>query len=105
MAAEVADHHPDIRLTFGAVRVFLTSHDVGGITMRDVDLARQISALAADAGLPSTPAQLQRLELALDTWASAEIRPFWQAVLALDPSDQIPEELTDRIGDIPTVWF
>ncbi|MCR8670795.1 4a-hydroxytetrahydrobiopterin dehydratase [Agrococcus sp. HG114] len=42
-AAEAANHHPDVTLTYGAVEVRLSSHDVGAITIRDVRLAREIS--------------------------------------------------------------
>ena len=49
-AAEEANHHPDITLTYPEVTVALASHDVGGVTSRDVDLARRISQLAAEAG-------------------------------------------------------
>lgn len=47
-AADAADHHPDVDLRYGHVDVRLTTHDSGGLTGRDVDLARTISALAAD---------------------------------------------------------
>ena len=50
-AAEAADHHPDISLSYTCVSIALTSHDVGGKTQRDVDLARQISEIAADLGV------------------------------------------------------
>ncbi|AJE32172.1 pterin-4-alpha-carbinolamine dehydratase [Corynebacterium humireducens NBRC 106098 = DSM 45392] len=42
-SAEEANHHPDITLTYGAVDVALSSHDVGGLTIRDVELARVIN--------------------------------------------------------------
>lgn len=102
-AAEAADHHPDITLSYTHVHLVLTSHDVGGKTQRDVDLARQISAIAGDLGHDSEPHAVQRLELGLDTWARDEIKPFWQAVLAMD--DSAPHELTDSTGDNPTIWF
>src|SRR5690625_5473017 len=41
-AAEAADHHPDLHLTYPTVSVTLTSHDAGGGTRRDVDMARRI---------------------------------------------------------------
>ena len=44
--AEEANHHPDIELTYPQVRIALTTHDAGGLTAADVDLARQISAVA-----------------------------------------------------------
>ena len=52
-SAEAANHHPDITLTYAAVVVRLASHDVGGITSRDIRLARAISAHAADLGIPA----------------------------------------------------
>jgi 4a-hydroxytetrahydrobiopterin dehydratase len=45
MEAEAANHHPDLLLTWGRVEITLVSHDVGGITDRDVALARTIAAL------------------------------------------------------------
>ena len=48
-AADLADHHPDVELRYpGRVTVMLTSHDAGGVTERDVELARTVSRLAAD---------------------------------------------------------
>jgi 4a-hydroxytetrahydrobiopterin dehydratase len=37
------DHHPDIDLRYRSVLVRMTTHDVGGISMRDVVLARAIN--------------------------------------------------------------
>lgn len=50
-AAEEANHHPDLDLRYPHLDVALVSHDVGGITQRDLDLARLISQFAADAGV------------------------------------------------------
>ena len=102
-AAEAAHHHPDIRLSYTYVNVVLTSHDTGGKTQRDVDMARQISAIAADLGIEADPHAVQRLEFGLDTWDRDEIKPFWQAVLSM--TDSGPDELTDDEGDMPTIWF
>lgn len=44
--AEKAGHHPDITLTYPEVSVTLSSHDVGGLTSRDVELARKINGHA-----------------------------------------------------------
>lgn len=43
--AEVAWHHPDIKISFGQVEVALESHDAGGITDRDFDLAAKIEQM------------------------------------------------------------
>jgi 4a-hydroxytetrahydrobiopterin dehydratase len=46
--ADRADHHPDILIQFSKVTLTLSSHDAGGVTDRDVRLARQIEAAAKD---------------------------------------------------------
>lgn len=43
--ADEANHHPNIDIRYRNVILFLTSHEVGGITRLDLDLAAQISAL------------------------------------------------------------
>jgi 4a-hydroxytetrahydrobiopterin dehydratase len=53
--ADRADHHPDVDLRYGHVTVWLVSHDVGGLTDRDVELARAVSAAARDLGIPAEP--------------------------------------------------
>jgi 4a-hydroxytetrahydrobiopterin dehydratase len=42
LMAEVADHHPDIDIRYRKVRFDLTTHDSGGLTWRDLDLAETI---------------------------------------------------------------
>ncbi len=43
--AEEADHHPDIRLGWGFAEFEITTHDRGGITEFDFDLAEKINRL------------------------------------------------------------
>jgi 4a-hydroxytetrahydrobiopterin dehydratase len=45
MAAEVLDHHPDLRIVYDTVHLRLSSHDTGGVTARDIRLARKINEL------------------------------------------------------------
>ena len=45
-AARQADHHPDIALSWNEVTIRSWSHDVGGVSERDVALARTLDALA-----------------------------------------------------------
>ena len=40
--AEEVDHHPDIDIRWNKVRLTLSTHSEGGITEKDLDLARQI---------------------------------------------------------------
>lgn len=103
-AAEEANHHPDLDLRYPHVDVSLSSHDVGGMTRRDVDLARTISGLAGERGIAADPAAPQELELGLDTWNSAEIGPFWAAVVGAD-YDHDSDQVADPDGQVPTIWF
>ncbi len=43
--AEAAGHHPDLRVGWGRLEVELWTHDAGGLTELDLDLAASISAL------------------------------------------------------------
>jgi 4a-hydroxytetrahydrobiopterin dehydratase len=45
-AAEAADHHPDLDIRYSKVRVTLSTHSEGGVTARDIDLARAIEGFA-----------------------------------------------------------
>jgi 4a-hydroxytetrahydrobiopterin dehydratase len=106
-AAEAVDHHPDLDLRYTHVDVRLSSHDVRGVTDRDISLARTISSIAADAGVETECGSVSRLELALDTPTFASVLPFWRAVLAMaEPtSDGSGDELFDPFGTLPAVWF
>jgi 4a-hydroxytetrahydrobiopterin dehydratase len=44
-AAESLGHHPDITINYNRVNLSLTTHDVGGLSNLDFDLARQINRL------------------------------------------------------------
>lgn len=103
-AAERANHHPDVVLTYPQVDVDLTSHDVGGVTSRDLDLARSISAIAAELGVEAAPGEVSALELALDVPDADEVKPFWAAVLDYEFHDDWPE-VFDPGGRNDTLWF
>jgi len=57
--AEAAWHHPDIHLSYPRVKVILQSHDAGGITERDFELAKKIEEAVLwypkDQALEGTP--------------------------------------------------
>lgn len=48
--AEEANHHPDICISYNTVVCMLTTHDVGGLTETDFDLAQQIGELVEEEG-------------------------------------------------------
>ena len=87
------------------VDVELVSHDVGGVTDRDLRLARRISEIAAELGIAADPAGVQVLEIGLDTADRLGILPFWQALLGYDESSVYPgREILDPDGRRPTIW-
>ena len=47
LAAEKLNHHPDWSNVWNRVEITLTTHDAGGLTERDVKLAKIIDGLAA----------------------------------------------------------
>jgi len=47
-AAEAANHHPDIDIRWNTVRLALTTHDSGGLTLLDLALAGAIDRLRPD---------------------------------------------------------
>jgi len=104
-AAERANHHPDVTLTYPLVDVKLVSHDVGAVTQRDVDLAREISGIARDKRIDSDPAAPTQLELALDTADAGRIGPFWAALLTGDAGAFDGGEVRDKSQRVPNLWF
>ena len=46
MVAEKRDHHPDLLIGWGKARVLWTTHDAGGITQLDLELAESTDKLA-----------------------------------------------------------
>ncbi|RMD47592.1 MAG: 4a-hydroxytetrahydrobiopterin dehydratase [Alphaproteobacteria bacterium] len=55
LIAERADHHPDWRNVWNRVEVALTTHDAGGLTERDLDLAREMDRRAEARGAAVLP--------------------------------------------------
>ena len=47
MIAETRDHHPEWLNVYNRVEITLTTHDAGGLSLRDVKMARKIDALLA----------------------------------------------------------
>jgi len=43
--AEEQEHHPDINLGWGYVEIYLSTHDIGGISEKDIALAKSIDKL------------------------------------------------------------
>jgi 4a-hydroxytetrahydrobiopterin dehydratase len=51
LVAEKHDHHPEWRNVYKTVEVVLATHDAGGVTNRDIALAKAMSAIASRLGV------------------------------------------------------
>jgi 4a-hydroxytetrahydrobiopterin dehydratase len=101
--AEAANHHPDIDLRYAGVTVRLKTHSEGGLTERDVALARQISDAARELGIPIDLTGLQTIQVAIDALVIPEVLPFWRAVLGYREVDD--EDIFDPHTNGPPFWF
>ena len=104
-AAERANHHPDVTLTYPFVDVKLVSHDVDQVTQRDVDLARQITEIARGQEIAAEPSAVTEVELALDTADLASVGPFWSALLTGSTESLSGNDVVDPAGRLPVLWF
>jgi 4a-hydroxytetrahydrobiopterin dehydratase len=50
LVAEKHDHHPEWKNVYKTVEVVLSTHDAGGVTEKDVELAKAMNAIAAALG-------------------------------------------------------
>lgn len=101
--ADAANHHPDVDLRYAGVTVRLMTREIGGLSERDVDLARQISATAREVAVPADPSAVQTVQVAIDAFVSPEVMPFWRAVLGYRIEGD--EDLVDPHGREPSFWF
>ena len=113
-AAAVPGAEGHLRMDVRADRVIfsLQTAALAGVTTRDVELARQISAVAEEFRLTTRPGDrartVQVLEIGIDAIDIPKIRLFWKAVLgyADEPGRDGPSDaLIDPLGQGPAVWF
>ncbi|HEX5014616.1 MAG TPA: VOC family protein [Candidatus Limnocylindrales bacterium] len=105
----IADHPPDVDIRADGVTVRLLTYadDYYGMSQRDVEAARQISAAARGLGLEPDPSVVHSLLVIPGTpTAISEIVPFWRALLGYEPRRDSPEEdLVDPGNRLPGFWF
>ena len=51
LVAEKSDHHPEWRNVYKMVEVVLSTHDAGGVTALDIELAKAMDAIAKQLGV------------------------------------------------------
>ena len=104
----VEDHPPaiDIRRDGVHVRLITVEPDHAGMSQRDLDLARLISAVARDQGLTADPSVVQSLLVVPGAPNIEEVLPFWRAILGYEPRIDSPDEdLVDPHDRGPAFWF
>jgi 4a-hydroxytetrahydrobiopterin dehydratase len=94
--AEAANHHPDVDLRYRGVTVRLVTHDVQGLSERDVRLARKISGAARELGAPADVTAVQGVDLHTGM-SSATLLPFvryhqWANERILSTASGLPDE-------------
>lgn len=103
MLAEEAGHHPDLDLRYRSVGVRLWTEAVQGITERDVQLARAISAAARELGIAADPSAVQYVQVSIDALSIPTVMPFWRAVLGYEFLGD--EDVVDPLKRWPSFWF
>jgi 4a-hydroxytetrahydrobiopterin dehydratase len=105
---DVGPGQPDIDLRHKGVtvRLLTRTNEWYGVSRRDLELARQISAVARELGLSGDPTAVQSLLVIPGALVTAEVMPFWRAVLGYEPRPDSPEEdLVDPHDRGPGFWF
>jgi 4a-hydroxytetrahydrobiopterin dehydratase len=103
------DGHPpaiDVRHDGVTVRLITFTKEYGGMSKRDLELAREISAAARKLGLAADPSAVQYLLVIPGATSRAQVMPFWQAVLGYIPRVDSPsEDLVDPHDRGSGFWF
>ena len=105
--AEELDHHPDVDLRYRVVGFGLSTHSAGGVTAKDLELARRILSLAAGSGAELLPPRA-RVEIAIDAADPDAVREFWRVGLGYREQEVLHDgsvELVDPDGLRPSLWF
>jgi len=100
-------HHPDVDLRHDGVhiRLITTSPTYYGLSQKDIELARQISALAQTLGMAADPSFVQTFQVSIDALDIPAVLPFWRAVLGYQDRSDSPEDLVDTRWRGPALWF
>lgn len=100
-------YHPDVDVRYGGVTVRLITIAPGyyGLSRRDLELARQISAVARERGVPADPSGLQNIQISIDASVGPAVLPFWRAVLGYQDRGDDPGELIDPRARGPIAYL
>src|SRR3989442_10568962 len=76
--AGLEDHPPDVDLRHEGVivRLVTVAADYYGLSERDLELARKISAIARKLGVPADPAMVETVLITIDAFDIPQVKPF-----------------------------
>ena len=104
----IADDPPDVDIRRDGVTVRTVTNSDGyyGMSKRNVEIARQVSAAAREQGLTADPSVVQNLLIIPGALKVADVMPFWRAALGYEPRlDSPDEDLIDPRDRGPAFWF
>jgi len=101
--------HPpavDIRDGGVTVRLVTVADDWYGMSRRDVEQARRISAVGRELGVAADPSAVQSVLVIPGAPSPGDVMPFWQAALGyVRRADSPAEDLVDPRDRGPALWF
>lgn len=103
--ADAQDHHPDFEVRYNTIRMRVVSHDVGGLTDRDIKFATSVDVLIDEMQLKRQPEKITRTHLVLVSTDVSAIKPFWQAVLNFKEVKDDENMLVDKSDVLPPLRF
>lgn len=103
--AEAQNHHPDFEIRYNTIRMRVVSHDVGGLTDRDLQFASSVDVLVDEMELKRQPEKITRSQLVLVSPNVDAIKPFWKAVFDFKEPKDDAELLVDRSDVLPPIRF
>jgi len=105
----IEDHRPDLDIRPDGVTVRLLTYtdDYYGMSGRDIEWARAITAAAAELGLSPDGSAVQSVgPVVVGAVEVATVMPFWQALMGyVQRRDSPAEDIVDPRGRGPGIWF
>ena len=103
--AEAQNHHPDFDIRYNTIRMRVVSHDVGGLTDRDITFATAVNVLIEEMGLKRQPEKITRSTVVLVSANVEAIKPFWKAIFDFKDAKEDDNLLLDRSDVLPPLRF
>ncbi|MGY4906376.1 hypothetical protein [Streptomyces sp. 900116325] len=87
------------------VRLITITQDYYGLTERNAEPARRISAVARRLGALAVPSAVQTVQVAVDVLVGRAVIPFWRALLGYQDRPDSLEDLIDPRRRVAPFYF